>query len=50
VRIPIEQIRVLGRNTQGVKLLNLKESDKLIDIQKLDVEEAAVGAEEPVET
>jgi len=36
VRIPIGQIRVLGRNTQGVKLLNLKESDRLIDIQKLD--------------
>ncbi len=52
VRIPIEQIRVLGRNTQGVKLLGLKENDKLIDIQKLDVEEAEVGAEaeEPVET
>ena len=56
VRIPIEQIRVLGRNTQGVKLLGLKPNDKLIDIQKLDfveVEaeaEVEAGAEEPVET
>jgi DNA gyrase subunit A len=37
VRIPMEQIRVLGRNTQGVRLLQLKENDRLIDIQKLNV-------------
>ena len=37
VRIPIVQIRVLGRATQGVRLLNLKDTDKLIDIQKLNI-------------
>lgn len=35
VRIPVNQIRVMGRNTQGVKLVNLKHEDILIDVQKI---------------
>ncbi len=49
VRIPIGQIRVLGRNTQGVKLLNLKDNDKLIDIQKLDDAGVVTEAEESLQ-
>lgn len=36
VRISMRDLRVLGRNTQGVKLANLKESDHLVAIQKLE--------------
>ena len=36
VRISMRDIRVLGRNTQGVKLANLKEGDYLVAIQKLE--------------
>jgi DNA gyrase subunit A len=35
VRISMRDLRVLGRNTQGVKLVNLKEGDYLIGIQKI---------------
>jgi|694.fasta_scaffold16465_6 DNA gyrase subunit A len=35
VRISMRDLRVLGRNTQGVKLANLKENDYLVAIQKL---------------
>lgn len=36
VRISMKELRVLGRNTQGVKLVNLKEKDYLIAIQKVE--------------
>ncbi len=35
VRISMKDLRVLGRNTQGVKLANLKEGDSLVAIQKI---------------
>ncbi|NGX61284.1 MAG: DNA gyrase subunit A [Chlamydiae bacterium] len=36
VRINMKDLRVLGRNTQGVKLANLKTEDKLLAIEKLE--------------
>jgi DNA gyrase subunit A len=36
VRIRMSELRVMGRNTQGVKLVNLKEEDYLVAIQKLE--------------
>ncbi len=42
VRISMDGLRVMGRNTQGVKLANLKEGDYLVAIQKL---EGSNGAE-----
>lgn len=46
VRIPVKDIRVLGRNTQGVKLLNLRKGDALTDFQKIE----GNGSEEDIET
>lgn len=46
VRIGVEDLRVMGRATQGVKLVNLKESDKLFAIEKL---EGLAGVEEEIE-
>lgn len=36
VRISMRDLRVMGRNTQGVKLANLKDGDYLLAIQKLE--------------
>jgi DNA gyrase subunit A len=49
VRINMRDLRVLGRNTQGVKLANLREGDYLVAIQKVDAEvaEDTAGAELP---
>jgi DNA gyrase subunit A len=50
VRIPVQGIREAGRNTQGVKLVNLAEKDKLQAIAPVigeDKEDSAVGADEP---
>lgn len=54
VRISMRDIRVMGRNTQGVKLANLKEGDYLVAIQKLEgsereEESSALANETPEE-
>lgn len=43
IRIRMSDLRVLSRNTQGVKLANLKENDYLIAIQKVEGEEEEVS-------
>ena len=48
VRTGCKDIRICGRNTQGVKLINLNEGDKLVAIARViseQQEEAAEGAE-----
>jgi len=49
VRCPCKDIRVAGRNTQGVKLIDLNEGDKLVAIARViseQQEEAAESVEE----
>jgi DNA gyrase subunit A len=36
VRIPAEQISVIGRNTQGVRLVNLSNEEKLIGVERVE--------------
>lgn len=36
IRINMRDLRVMGRNTQGVKLANLSEKDRLLAIQKIE--------------
>jgi DNA gyrase subunit A len=48
VRTPCKDIRTAGRNTQGVKLINLEKGDKLVAIARViseQQEEAAEGAD-----
>jgi DNA gyrase subunit A len=53
IRMPVKGIRVSGRNTQGVRLVDLESTDRVIDVARVvpdDEEEGAeleaVGAEE----
>ena len=48
IRCPVEGIRVSGRNTQGVKLMNLDTDDRLIDVARVQKEDDA-GAEADLE-
>ncbi len=48
VRISMRDLRVMGRNTQGVKLANLKESDYLVAIQKLEGSENEESLDSPI--
>ena len=42
------EIRVVGRNTQGVRVMNLHEGDKLVSLARVGAE-AQIEAEEEVE-
>ncbi|TFH35754.1 MAG: DNA gyrase subunit A [Bacteroidia bacterium] len=39
LRIPVGSLRVMGRATQGVKLINLRESDSIASVAKVEVNE-----------
>ena len=44
IRMPVEGIRVIGRNTQGVKVMNLDSGDSVVDVARV-VNEDEEGAE-----
>ena len=46
IRLPVNDIRVIGRNTQGVKIINLDEGDTVQDLARV-VNEEEGGEEEP---
>jgi DNA gyrase subunit A len=48
IRCPVEGIRVSGRNTQGVKLMNLDAGDQIVDVARVQKEEGE-GLEEEAE-
>ena len=35
IRMAVDELRVMGRNTQGVKLINLKEKDEIASVTKV---------------
>ncbi len=43
-RQPVGQIRVIGRNTQGVRLISLDEGDTVVDVARLVPEDEAAEA------
>ncbi|MGH7582741.1 MAG: DNA gyrase subunit A [Gemmatimonadales bacterium] len=51
IRCPVEGIRVSGRNTQGVKLMNLDQGDHIVDVARVQKEEGeSIEGEAEVET
>ncbi|UMQ42758.1 DNA gyrase subunit A [Chryseobacterium sp. Y16C] len=54
IRMGMDEMRVMGRNTQGVRLINLKKNDEIAAIAKVemdkDVEEDSEENEEGAET
>ncbi len=49
-RTHVREIRVVGRNTQGVRVMGLREGDKIASIAKVAQEEGEVEADGQVET
>ena len=49
IRISVENLRVMGRATQGVKLITLKESDSIASITKVEKQEEEELEENDVE-
>src|SRR5665213_2654533 len=50
IRMPVKGIRVSGRNTQGVKLVNLDEGDIVCDVARVVIEDDENGEEEMNDT
>ena len=53
IRVPVEGIRISGRNTQGVKIMNLTPGDLVVDVARVvkeDEDEAAAVDEDEDET
>ena len=49
IRIPVQGVSTIGRNTQGVRLINLDEGDRVIDMAPLPVSEDEGEEETSVE-
>jgi DNA gyrase subunit A len=49
VRTPVDEISVLGRNTQGVRLMRLAEGERLVGIERIESLESGDGAAGGVE-
>ena len=49
VRTPVEEISVLGRNTQGVRLIRLAEGERLVGIERIESLDAAETVGGPVD-
>jgi len=49
IRMTVEELRVMGRNTQGVKLINLKGSDEIAAVAKVEMDKDVEDAEEQTE-
>lgn len=45
IRMPMDTVRIIGRNTQGVRLINLEEGEFVVDMCMLAREEAVDGEE-----
>jgi len=45
IRVPVEGIRISGRNTQGVKVMNLTSGDLLVDVARVVKEDEADDGE-----
>jgi len=46
IRMPVTDIRIMGRKTQGVKLINLVDDDVIADVAIVKNEEASENVNE----
>lgn len=49
IRLPVESISQIGRNTQGVRVINLGDGDRVIDMTQVVQEDEEIEEEEGVE-
>ena len=47
IRMAIADLRVMGRATQGVRLINIREGDAIASVARVEIEEEVVEIEEP---
>ena len=50
LRMQTDGVRAIGRATQGVRLIDIEDDDRVVAVAKLDVDEAAVGGDDETES
>jgi DNA gyrase subunit A len=45
IRMPLDNVRVIGRTTQGVRLINLEEGEKVVGMDVAEVDNTQVDLE-----
>jgi DNA gyrase subunit A len=48
IRVPVSDIRIQGRNTQGVKIMNVKNKDKVIAVARVVVDNDKISNENEI--
>jgi len=43
IRTPMTNIRIMGRATQGVRIIKLKDGDRVSDLARVPVDDVIVG-------
>ena len=46
IRLPVRDLRTIGRNTQGVRMINVATGDKVVDVSLVPMTEDEDEAEE----
>ena len=46
IRMPMDTVRIIGRNTQGVRLINLEDGEVVVDMSMLAREEGVDGSDD----
>lgn len=46
IRMPVADIREMGRNTQGVRVINLKDGDSIADVSRVVIDDEVIEIEE----
>jgi len=49
IRMPMDTVRIIGRNTQGVRLINLEEGELVVDMSMLAREEVLDDGDDTIE-
>lgn len=49
IRMGMDELRIMGRNTQGVRVINLKKGDEIAAIAKVEMDKEVEGDEEELE-
>lgn len=46
IRVPVDDIRIVGRNSQGVTIFSTKEKEKVVSVEHIEGEEEGEGADD----
>jgi DNA gyrase subunit A len=49
IRLAVNSISVLGRATQGVRVINLKEDDRIASVARVSIDETETEVEEDID-